>query len=153
MSVAIKRFFLLLTIILSNAIVSFSQTNQRNKELFHFIHGTINDYRLGSGFSFVVFKKIKNNIEIIQIASSNSISKHLLDSLFNLSNTSIYFEKLKKGNYCLPIIQNAANDNYDLIWANNSFSNIIGFDWPRFKLPENCFLLSPIVFNLTAPVR
>ena len=131
---------------------SFSQTNQQNKELFHYIHGIINDYRFGSGFSFVVFKKIKNNVAIIQIESSNSISKHLLDSIFGLKNTAIHFKKLKKGTYCLPIIQNAANDNYDLIWANNRFTNIIGFDWPRFKLPENTFLLSPIVLNLTAPI-
>lgn len=149
----IKRILLASIFIFVIANNSFSQTNHQNKQLFHYIHGTINDYRLGSGFSFVVFKKIKNNIEINQIASSNSITKHLLDSLFNLSNTSTYFEKLKKGTYCLPIIQNAANDNYDLIWANNSFSNIIGFDWPRFKFPENCLLLSPIVLNLTSPVR
>jgi hypothetical protein len=70
---------------------------------------------------------------------------------FNI--TSMYFDKLKKGTYCLPIIQNAAKGDDELIWDNNSFSNIIGFDWPRFKLPENCFLLNPIVLNLTAPVR
>lgn len=130
-----------------------SQTNFRNKELFQFIHSTINDYKIGSGFSFVVFSKVKNNINNIQIASSNSYSKYLLDSLFSLSIIPNYFTKLKKGTYCLPIIQNAAKGDDELIWINNSFSNIIGFDWPRFKLPENCFLLNPIVLNLTALVR
>lgn len=141
-------FIILITLPFNHAS---TQTNLRNKELFYFIHGSMNDYSIGSSFSFVVFKKIKNNIEIHQIASSNSFSKYLLDSLFKLPKTSTYFQKLKKGNYCLPIIQNAEKDD-NLIWVNNSFSNIIGFDWPRFKLPENCILMSPIVLNLTAPV-
>jgi len=147
------KHLLVLIFLLSTANLCSSQTNVRNKELFQFIHSTINDYKIGSGFSFVVFSKVKNNINILQITSSNSYSKYLLDSLFKLSNTSIYFDKLKKGTYCLPIIQNAAKGDDELIWDNNSFSNIIGFDWPRFKLPENCFLLNPIVLNLTAPVR
>ena len=144
---------LIVLLLISNYNNTFSQTNQRNKELFHYIHGIINDYKFGSGFNFVVLKKIKNNITIIQIESSNSKSKNLIDSIFGLKNTAIHFNKFKKGTYCLPIIQNAANDHYDLIWDNNSFTNIIGFDWPRFKLPENCILLSPIVLNLTSPVR
>lgn len=156
MSIAIKRFFFILIIILSNATVSFSQTNLRNKELSNFIASSFTDYRIGSGISFIIFQKVKSNkIKIVQIISSNSSSKKILDSLFSIDNTAIFFIKLKKGNYCLPIIHNNTDsgDTETSFWPTDTLINLLGFDNRTTQLPDKTILLRSIVFNLTAPVR
>jgi hypothetical protein len=146
---------LIVVLLISTYNNSFSQTNQRNKELSYFIASSFTDYRIGSGISFVIFQKVKTNkINIIQIISSNSNSKKILDSLFSLDNTANYFIKLKKGNYCLPIIHNNTNsdENETSFWPTDTRINILGFDNRKTQLPDKTILLRTIVFNLTARI-
>jgi hypothetical protein len=144
-------FQILFFSVLPNAL--YGQSNQLDMKLCAPIGQTLSNYSIGSGFSFVVFKKQKKNtIEIIQIVSSNTITKHLLDSLFSLPGIEVYFSKLKKGNYCLPIIQNMYTSDIVLIWPNNTSSNIALFD-RHLILPENAMMLRPYVIHLEGPVK
>ena len=132
-----------------------SQTNLRNKELSNFIASSFTDYKIGSGFCFVLFQKNKSNkIKIVQIISSNSNTKKILDSLFSLQYTAHYFVKLKKGNYCLPIIHNNTDneENETSFWPPETRRNIFGFDNRTTQLLDKTILLRTILFNLTAPV-
>lgn len=129
------------------AITAMSQNEKLtiNYNAFRPISTALVEYSIGSGLTLILLDKFKKNkVTIIQIHSTNSKTDGILKDIFRENNFDSVFINLKRGKYCLPIMQCMYTKKQELNWTNNGVGDI-GYFVKLFMIPDKTILLNPIV--------
>jgi hypothetical protein len=148
-----KTILLFLIIGALTVTIAFGQNKNVDTMYLSPLTEALTDHTIGTAFSLILFQKTKaNSIRVIQIISTNTRAKKVIDNLFYSLNLDLIFEKLNKGNYCYPIFIAAETNDEVPIWDNNSYENISLFS-KDFKIPNYTILLKPYILLTSPPIR
>lgn len=130
-----------------------SQKNETNYDDIRYNAFTrlLEDYDAGFTISFIFMKK-KKTVKYVKTISSNNKTKANIDSFMCIKNF-ILLNKLKKGNYVIPIIQVAINtqDENDFNWKNYHPYNFFAIE-KELLFSEDLRMLKPIIIYSSKPI-
>jgi len=108
----------------------------------------LTDYKMGSSFTFILFKNEKK-IEYLKTLSSNSLTREKVDSFMKKTNL-LLLDNRQKGYYVVPVIQVTIGDEKDMNWNNNSSWNFLDFEKEKLFSSE-LYMLKPIIIYTSKP--
>jgi hypothetical protein len=139
------------------SISSKSQKNSYeiiNNEFSKTITERLSAYEIGSGLSWVLFKRDNRKYTMVKTVSSNHKTKLIIDSIVATRDDFFKLQREKNGYYLLPIIQIMFKEDgalgNDLNWENNNSWQLKTFNDMMFL--ERTIILRPIVI-MNSPDR
>ncbi|MBS1626937.1 MAG: hypothetical protein JSR09_07590 [Bacteroidetes bacterium] len=156
-----RRLSTLLILLLAFPLIALCQSKQNtvytiaNNIFLKNITEELSQFKNGSGFTLIYFELNPNSFRRFKSASSNSLSKKIVDSMMEKHEFFFEVNKLKKGNFILPIIQimldEDTKNSSDLNWENNSSWQLRSFD--KFPSYKKIIFLKPIIIYGYRPIQ